>query len=114
MSVTLTHPAGRVEIEELPTLGRRVSVRLADEGTFMPHGSCETAYPVGLIEAILGVKGPAWLCDEIQRDENPLYVESELRYSILGFVSEQDLAGKRLLDFGCGCGSSCRSSELNS
>ncbi len=106
MPVTLTHPDGRVEIEELPKLRRRVSVRLADPSVFMPFGSCETSYPASLIEAILQVKGPAWVCDEILRDESPLYVESELRFSILGFVSEQDLAGKRLLDFGCGCGSS--------
>ncbi len=40
------------------------------------------------------------------RDENPSYVRRALEHSILAYIDESSLAGKTILDFGCGCGSS--------
>lgn len=81
-------------------------MRLANPSEFMPSGSWETGYSASLIETVLRAKSPAWLCDEIRRDEDSGYVEADLRAAILGFVPAPSLAGRRLLDFGCGCGSS--------
>ena len=66
----------------------------------------ETAYSLELIEHILRVKGPAWLCDEIMRDEDPSTCESFIRWNILTYLDREDFAGRRLLDFGSGHGAS--------
>ena len=66
----------------------------------------ETSYPIELIEHVLRVKGPASLCDEIRRDEDPLYVQHRLNWDILGFVDGGAFSGKRVLDFGSGSGAS--------
>jgi len=81
-------------------------VELADPHAAVAKSAWETAYPPELIEAVLEVKGPAWVCDEIMREEDPSYVERSLERALLGYVEESAFAGKRLLDLGCGCGSS--------
>jgi 2-polyprenyl-3-methyl-5-hydroxy-6-metoxy-1,4-benzoquinol methylase len=102
----LEHADGRVAIEELPGGRRSVRVKPRDPAAFIRQPACETAYPVGLIESLLQIKGLAWLCDEISRDESPSYVQLSLQYAVLGYVAASELKRKRLLDFGCGCGSS--------
>jgi 2-polyprenyl-3-methyl-5-hydroxy-6-metoxy-1,4-benzoquinol methylase len=102
MLVTLPHANGIVAVEDLGTGKRLISVEVTNGNLH----TWETSYPVELIESILKVKGPDHLCDEIMRDEDPSYVERSLRYTILGYVGEEGFAGKRLLDIGCGCGSS--------
>ncbi len=52
------------------------------------------------------MKGLVALCDELSREEDPLYVRLELKYGVLGFVPPEWFAGRRILDFGSGCGSS--------
>jgi SAM-dependent methyltransferase len=94
-----------VTITELGGGRRRVSVDLPAD-SFVRHPTCETDYSEELIERLLEVKGPAWLCDEILRDCDPGYVEHSLRFAILPFVAPEELAGKRMLDFGCGSGAS--------
>ncbi|MBI3890153.1 MAG: class I SAM-dependent methyltransferase [Candidatus Wallbacteria bacterium] len=84
----------------------RVTVRLEGPGQFMPRSSIETAYPMALIEHILQVKGPYYLCDEIARDEDPTYTQATLEPDIFAYVSEEEFAGRTLLDFGCGSGAS--------
>ena len=59
-----------------------------------------------LIEKILEVKGTAWLCDEILRDEDSTVVEKNLCTDVFPYVPQPDFAGRRILDFGCGAGSS--------
>ena len=103
---TIDHPEGRVFVEPLASGRNRVRVELRDADTFAPSLSWDTSYPVPLIERVLGVKGPAWLCDEIKRDEDPGYVERHVRHEILGYFGEEAFSGKTILDFGCGCGSS--------
>lgn len=62
-------------------------------------------YPKELIEAIKFVKGDSYQ-DEIRRDIDPTYLKRELKYSILSYVEPSRFDGKKLLDFGCGTGSS--------
>ena len=74
--------------------------------TFIARREWETAYPIELIEHVLRVKGPVWLNDEIMRDENPSATQSFIRWNILSYADSRDFAGRRLLDFGSGCGAS--------
>lgn len=73
------------------------------EGESLPaRRHVTTTYPVDLIEDVFAVKGP-WTCDEIARDEGGT---SYLELSVTSYLDPADLAGKRLLDFGCGAGAS--------
>jgi SAM-dependent methyltransferase len=100
----LEHPDGRVRIEPAGSGHRRITVE--HPTTFISTPVWETDYPVSLIARILAVKGSSYLCDEIRREEDPNYVTSFLRYSLLGFVAEGEFDGARILDFGSGCGAS--------
>lgn len=102
----LRHRDGSVEIEEIGGGRRRVTARPDDPAAFVPVARCETDYPVPLVEALLEVKSPRFLCDEIRREEDPAYVERDLRCEVLSYVPAGELAGGRALDFGCGAGAS--------
>jgi 2-polyprenyl-3-methyl-5-hydroxy-6-metoxy-1,4-benzoquinol methylase len=106
MSLTLEHADGIVRVEELPNGRRLLAVTLRENEQFIRKSRWETSYPVGLIRLILDVKGPAWLCDEIMRDEDPWYVQRRLEIDLLGYFSAADFEGKQILDFGCGSGAS--------
>ncbi|GAI94708.1 unnamed protein product, partial [marine sediment metagenome] len=73
---------------------------------FVPRSICETSYPVDLIKQIMNVRGLAYLCDEIMRDEKPTYVQRSFKYGILSYFGEDSFDKKKILDFGCGSGSS--------
>jgi SAM-dependent methyltransferase len=105
-AVYLEHPEGRVQVFELGGGRRRISVEARDPALYVPIPQCETTYPLELIERILERRGAAWLCDDIARAENPRYVERFLRYAVLSYLPEAAFEGKRLLDFGCGSGTS--------
>lgn len=104
--ITLEHEEGRVLLEEVGGGKRRVSVELADPSSYMPVASVETEYGLELIEAILALRGPAMVGYSIKRAEDPAQLIEPLRHVMLAYVDEADLGGKRLLDFGCGSGSS--------
>lgn len=106
MSVTLRHPDGLVHVEQLKAGKNKISVELLNQKLFMPVGTWQTSYPVDLIERIMDIKGPNYVCDEIMRDEDPMYTQHRLKYDILSYVGEDSFDSKRILDFGCGCGSS--------
>lgn len=106
MRVTLKHRDAKIYVDNLPNGKKHITVNPRDKSLFVPFKSCETSYSLELIELILNVKGPGYLCDEIMRDENPSYVQNDLKASILGYLSEDDFVNKRLLDFGCGSGAS--------
>lgn len=105
MPTVLQHGEGTVTVEESPG-GSRVRVSVDDPSTFVPRGECGTTYNLALIRQILDVKGPAWLCDEIARDQDPDYVQRTLLPALTGFVAQERFAGARMLDFGCGSGAS--------
>jgi SAM-dependent methyltransferase len=89
-----------------PINGRNViSVELRGD-LYSPRLQTVTAYPLELIEHVLRVKGPAYVCDEITREEDPNYVQRCLRRGLFSYRSQEDFAGRRVLDFGSGSGSS--------
>lgn len=102
----LPHPDAEIRVEEIGEGLRRITVEVHDPSLCVLKPSCVTSYPLELIATILGIKGPANLCDEIERDSDPAYVEWPLLNTILGYVDSAEFAGKRILDFGCGPGSS--------
>jgi len=102
----LDHEAGRVLVDDYDDGTRHVRVDMKDASSFVPIRECRTTYDLQLIRLILDFKGPAWLCDEIMRDEDPGYVQRSLEAGILGYVPRAQLDGSRVLDFGCGGGAS--------
>ncbi|WP_158592189.1 class I SAM-dependent methyltransferase [Noviherbaspirillum sedimenti] len=102
----LKHKDADVHIEQLPNGKNKIDVAMHQD-LFIPIKNCETAYPLDLIEKLLGIKGPSWLCDEIMREESPDHVvQKSLHYDLLSFRAPEEFKGKRLLDFGCGSGAS--------
>lgn len=104
MSTILAHPNASIHVEECN--GKRMISVAPRDGLFTPIKKWVTDYPLELIEHVLRIKGPAYLCDEIMRDEDPLYVQNCFRWDILSYVGEEDFAGRRVLDFGSGNGAS--------
>ena len=102
----LPHPDADINIFELQDGERRVEIRPRSSDMFIPVSSCVTRYSADLLQTILKYKGPTFLCDEINREQDPLYVQADLEKDILSYVPASELAGKRLLDFGCGSAAS--------
>jgi 2-polyprenyl-3-methyl-5-hydroxy-6-metoxy-1,4-benzoquinol methylase len=93
-------------IEEQSNGIRHVRVDMKDPSSFVSLRHCTTMYDLRLIKLIFDVKGPAWLCEEIIRDEDPGYVQRSLKAGVLGYVPRAQFDGSRVLDFGCGGGAS--------
>jgi len=106
MTTSLKHNDANVYVEELASGKKKICVELLNKDLFIPLRTCETSYPIDLIDKILSLKGPSWLCNEILRDESPEYVQKNLKYDLLSYLNEEEFKNKRLLDFGCGCGAS--------
>lgn len=102
MSRSLVRADGVVEIAERADARRSVTARPVEGAP----STCVTAYPIDLIERIVDVKGVAWVCDEILRDEDPGQVQRSFTNDFLPYLSPDELPGKRILDFGCGAGAS--------
>lgn len=101
----IQRPDGEIEIEELENKNK-IKITLIDNKEFSPNLEYETSYPINLIEKIAAVKGAAWVCNEIMREECPGYIPNVLKHDILSYIHPESLNGKKILDFGCGCGAS--------
>jgi 2-polyprenyl-3-methyl-5-hydroxy-6-metoxy-1,4-benzoquinol methylase len=102
----LHHAQADVSVEELGNGRRRVTILPREPELFLPIRSCDTEYPLELIERMLECGAPAYLCAEIVREESELYLRLGLRTYVLSYVEEAEFAGARVLDFGCGAGAS--------
>jgi hypothetical protein len=103
-TITLCHPQGTITIEETSNGKRRIQTYKTS--SFTPLSSFETSYPVDLISLMLRTRGPSYVYNEINREEDYYYVEDRLISSILAYVSLDKFQDKKLLDFGCGSGAS--------
>lgn len=99
----LTHSDADCLVEPLEGSLKRVTVDLADFRFFMPRRTVVTSYPLKLIERILSVKGPDYLCDEIAREEDPKEVRFTLETDLCAYFPRQQFARKRILDFPKNC-----------
>jgi SAM-dependent methyltransferase len=95
---------GSLRVEPLDDGRHHLSVWPA-AGHTVPHRAWVTSYPLPLVLDIHATKD-LHVCDEIMRDENPRYVERQLRHAVLGYLDAAAFAGRRVLDFGCGSGAS--------
>ncbi len=59
-----------------------------------------------MIKLIFETKGSSYLCDEINRDIDPNYVQRVLEQDLTAYFRNHDFSEKRILDFGCGSGAS--------
>jgi len=96
---------GQVFIEEIGDEVSQVHVRLTlpVPGVLL---SARTNAPNDLIARIARVKTSAWTADEVSRGTIGSDFGSELIRNISAFVSDADMAGGTLVDFGCGSGAS--------
>jgi len=104
--MNIIHPDANISIEGLPNGLKQLRVIPTSPLLFIPRKSCQTSYSLELIELILKIKGPGYLCDEIARDEDPTYVQRDLEVDLAGYFPLSAFEGKRILDFGCGSGAS--------
>ena len=93
-----------LRVERLPD-GRHHIMVEPHQGCAGARSSWTTAYPPELILEIHATKR-GYVCDEIQREEDPRYVERAIRHEVLGYLDAEAFRGKRILDFGCGAGAS--------
>lgn len=104
--VRFEHPDADVLVGEAAAGGRLVTVVPRRPGLHVQRSPCRTSYPDDLIAMLLDLKGPGYVCDEIARDEDPAYAGLNIEVGLFSYVAPDSFAGARLLDFGCGCGSS--------
>lgn len=98
---------GVISVRELGAGKRRVDVVSLNTNLASDNRSIVTSYPLELIEVILDVKGAAYVCDEIARDQDPAYLEKELFRDLPFYLGpEYQQPGIRILDVGCGGGAS--------
>ena len=105
-SHVLEHREACVRLSPLKRGGWRLAVDSRRKDFYISRRTCETSYPPELIQMILDTVGPAYLCDEILRDESPQYVQNFLYHDLLAYLDEDCFKHKTLLDFGCGSGAS--------
>ena len=99
-------PEGDVWVHALADGKRRVELRPTDASMYIPRRTVDTSYTDEMLLSCLEISGFCWLCDEIARDEDGSSVDKALSLSVFGFVPKEKFAGRRLLDLGCGSGSS--------
>ena len=71
---------------------------------YIPRRSCKTTFSLEMVEFLLQRSDFAWLCDNLARHDDS--VPDALKHQLFSYFTPDDLAGKRLLDFGCGSGAS--------
>ena len=94
-----------VSVVPLQTGRSRVSTRSL-VGNPVPRATCETNFPLEVVQRLLRTTSPEWICDVLARHEDPAYVQGEMHSQLLAYFPHEAYAGKRLLDFGCGNGAS--------
>lgn len=97
---------GVVEIEPLPNSMFRYNLKDLSKGIDVEATTFESCYGQEVAQAILDMEGIDRLVRELLREEGSFSSQNFLRYYTLGYLPEEDFVGKRMLDFGCGCGAS--------
>lgn len=100
----IEHKDGALLLQEV-SAGTRIKIE-ANAGIYVPYQTWTTKYPKDLILQVLKTKGLPYLIDEIRRDEDPSFVEQNLKLDLLSYLPAEHFANKRILDFGCGSGAS--------
>lgn len=96
---------GKIILKDLSD-GKTEIRSYVNKGVFASDTYCITSYPYPLINMIAEVKGAAWVCNEIKRDEDESYIQNAIKNDLLSYAGKDDFKNKRILDFGCGSGAS--------
>ena len=86
--------------------GFRIRLRPHLDGGFVALEDVETWFPPDLVRGIAACHGFAWTAEVIARHQDPSYLERILRRQLFSYFPPSSLAGKHILDFGCGTGAS--------
>ena len=105
-AITLAVDGGILEIFPQGSGSLKLIARPASAAYFVNRHTVVTKYPLELIKHVLEVKGLGHVCDEIARDEDPHYIKWRIETGMFSFVDKKEFSDKRILDFGCGSGSS--------
>ena len=84
---------------------KRITVEPFDKGLYVPCHTAETDLSMDAIESLLNLLNPIWVPADIVREKK---MQNRLKWWILAYVSTDEFKDKRILDFGCGTGSSTR------
>lgn len=103
---TIEHPEGLITVTDGADGLRTIKIKGSTPKQFIRTDTCRTPYPLSLIRTIVKIKGASYVCDEINRDQDPFYIEQHIVTTLFSFVRPSMFKGKRLLDFGCGSGAS--------
>lgn len=93
-------------MEPLPSGKHRLHVRMLNPHTHVWKTTFESSLSRELVESFLEVHGPRGLGHALTRIEESGDLRRTLLFSILPFVPREEFSHKRLLDFGCGSGTS--------
>jgi 2-polyprenyl-3-methyl-5-hydroxy-6-metoxy-1,4-benzoquinol methylase len=106
LMVTLKIPKATVEIESLPNSKFHYHINITGVSGNLKETSFDSFYGEKVAQALLEMGGPERLISELTREEGSSSLELGLKYYTLSFLPDEEFVGKRLLDFGCGCGAS--------
>jgi 2-polyprenyl-3-methyl-5-hydroxy-6-metoxy-1,4-benzoquinol methylase len=103
----LENQTGRVYVRKLKNGSLELQGESRDTTIRVPHSPCVTNYPMELIRLIFEAYGAIYTCDEIERDIDETDAALDVRYSVLAHFGDELLSRPlRILDYGCGAGSS--------
>jgi ubiquinone/menaquinone biosynthesis C-methylase UbiE len=103
----MTDGTGRLYVHALAGGGFRLRGEALDPRTAVPHATCECTYPLNLIRQIFEAYGAAYTCEEIGREIDDADATLDVKYSIVAYFDDDVFSRPvRILDFGCGSGSS--------
>lgn len=102
----LKTPEATILIEQLDNGKFLYQINALIHGLNVTESTFESFYGEKVAQAILNLENVRRLVGELRREEGPFGLERALRYYTLSFLPEEEFAGKRLLDFACGCGAS--------
>lgn len=107
MIEVLEDDAGRLEIHEQAD-GKYFLRGIANEnGMHMPTASIVVDYPLSLIRKIFAGYGSLYTCDEVGRDMQQTEAAIDVYYSVAAYFPDEYFSRPlRILDYGCGGGSS--------
>lgn len=101
---TLANNTGRLHIDKV---GNQLELQAEPSDKKYGPLSCLTTYSVEFIEAVFAQSGAGWTCDEILRDTDASDAQLDVRLSVQAYFTDSIFKQPvRILDYGCGGGSS--------
>jgi ubiquinone/menaquinone biosynthesis C-methylase UbiE len=105
MDTSLSNRTGTLHIKS--TADGRLALHAEPNGIRVQHTDIVTDYPLELIREIFEQSGAGYTIDEIGRDTASNDAQLDVRYSVLAYFPDELLEKPlKILDYGCGSGSS--------